>query len=378
MVSAPIGFSLSQLYTTASYQSHDLSQIDFEYQDFSGGNFVGQNLVGAQFFGAKLAGADFSHANLAGVQFDSGVYVGAPTSVVSNVKFVGANLAGTSFTDTDVSTVDFTGAIVKDAGFNRGIPGSTVTGGGGPDIVKDGVGGLTVAQLYSTASYQNHDLGAIGLAYNSLAGVNLAGQNLAGAFFEGAVLNGANFVHANLLRSYLGRAQIHGADFSFADMRTSNSSALDFSDVTTTNTIFPNGHINGLDLASGQSLVIHADHTVIYGPPGGPLGPLDATIIIPAIPVVIDQHANTSSGGVLTLLLDAMPWESVVSFQSGIPVMLGGTLDLEFTSDTDVGRKSDEKSTCSIGAAFRRWAHSPSAGRTLGMPHSFTRLAMSP
>ena len=40
-----------------------------------------------------------------------------------------------------------------------------------------------MAQLYSTASYQAHDLTGIGLIGN-LAGVNLAGQNLTNANFR--------------------------------------------------------------------------------------------------------------------------------------------------------------------------------------------------
>ena len=44
--------------------------------------------------------------------------------------------------------------------------------------------GITAAQLYSTASYQAHDLTGIGLDGNNLTGVNLAGQNLTNANFE--------------------------------------------------------------------------------------------------------------------------------------------------------------------------------------------------
>ena len=44
--------------------------------------------------------------------------------------------------------------------------------------------GITAAQLYSTASYQAHDLTGIRLDGNNLAGVNLAGQNLTNADFD--------------------------------------------------------------------------------------------------------------------------------------------------------------------------------------------------
>ena len=60
------------------------------------------------------------------------------------------------------------------------------------------LGGITTAQLYSTASYQAHDLTGIGLDGNNLTGVNLAGQNLTNADFVDATLTNANFSQANL------------------------------------------------------------------------------------------------------------------------------------------------------------------------------------
>ncbi len=40
-------------------------------------------------------------------------------------------------------------------------------------------------------------------------------------------------------------------------------------------------------------------------------------------------------GGVLELRFDADPWNSLISFASGIPVQLGGALDLTFAQGTD-------------------------------------------
>ena len=60
-----------------------------------------------------------------------------------------------------------------------------------------------MAQLYSTASYQAHDLTGIGLGGNNLAGANLAGQNLTNANFYRATLTGAN----------LTGAEVRGANF---------------------------------------------------------------------------------------------------------------------------------------------------------------------
>jgi hypothetical protein len=39
----------------------------------------------------------------------------------------------------------------------------------------------------------------------------------------------------------------------------------------------------------------------------------------------------------LRLVFDDNPWDSLISFRSGIPLTLGGTLDLEFANGVDVG-----------------------------------------
>jgi uncharacterized protein YjbI with pentapeptide repeats len=359
---ATVGLTPGQLYTTASYQSHDLSETDFEYLDLSGANLVGQNLTRCNFAGAKVTDADFSNANLTYARFDSGEYVGAPLTVVVEAKFTGANLSGADFTATDVSAVDFTSAIVKDASFYRGFPTPAGTGHTG-DPVKDGVGGLTLAQLYSTASYQNHDLQGIGLGNNDLTGVNLSDQNLAGAYFAGAVLVGANLAHANLIRGSLSGAKIAGADFSNADLRGADIYAVDLTQATLTNTVRPDGHVAGLDLRAGGSLTIRDVDPISFEPPPGIL---IASYYYPAIPVVIDSHMKMEGGSTLRLLLQENAWDSVVSFQPGISVTLGGTLDLEFTSDTDVGAQVGRK------IHLFDWSGvSPSGTFTIGGPYTW-------
>ena len=60
---------------------------------------------------------------------------------------------------------------------------------------------------------------------------------------------------------------------------------------------------------------------------GNPTGPL---------PIVVDQHLATDATGSLRLVFDADSWDSTISFAPGIPVTLGGKLELVFASD--VGR----------------------------------------
>src|SRR5205085_2651393 len=53
-------------------------------------------------------------------------------------------------------------------------------------------------------------------------------------------------------------------------------------------------------------------------------------------PITIDQQFNAGLGGALEILFDKDPWASVISFQAGIPIVLGGTLDLEFDDGVDL------------------------------------------
>ena len=84
--------------------------------------------------------------------------------------------------DATLTGANLTGAEVRGANFIAIYVGS----------------GITLAQLYSTASYQAHDLTGIGLGGNNLAGANLAGQNLTNANFVSATLTNANLSQANL------------------------------------------------------------------------------------------------------------------------------------------------------------------------------------
>ena len=49
------GITLAQLYSTASYQAHDLTRINLSDNYLTGGNFAGQNLTNAA-YGARLTG----------------------------------------------------------------------------------------------------------------------------------------------------------------------------------------------------------------------------------------------------------------------------------------------------------------------------------
>jgi uncharacterized protein YjbI with pentapeptide repeats len=194
---------------------------DLSYpSDLTGVNLSQADLTNASLVGASLFGANLSQANL------------------TNATFSGASLAG----------ANLTGAEVRGANL-----GST---------------GITTDQLYSTASYQSHDLAGIRLSWSNLAGWNFAGQNLTGADFSFATLTGAD----------LSGADARGANFQYATLARTNSS----------NMIQSDGHIAGLDLAAGASLVVRA----YDGDPNRGLGP---------IPVTVQDHVTLGNGSAVTV-----------------------------------------------------------------------------
>jgi uncharacterized protein YjbI with pentapeptide repeats len=261
-VGSSIGLTPAQLYSTASYQAHDLSGIGFD-ADFS---VDGLNLSGANFTGQDL----------------------------TNAKFQNAKLVGTNFT----------GALVRGTHF-----GSTVEAG------------FTPAQLYSTASYKAHDLSGIRLSNNILSGWNFAGQNLTGANLSFANLSNADFSGANLTNTYFQpySGTIAGASLSGADARGSDLVEAILDTANTSNLIHPDGHIAGLDLTAGGSLVVRNYHgNPAASPPVRPL------------PIRIEQKLAMDASGSLRLLFDADHWDSTISFAPGTPVIRGGTLDLSF------------------------------------------------
>jgi len=83
--------------------------------------------------------------------------------------------------------------------------------------------------------------------------------------------------------------------------------------------IWPDGVIAGLDLAGGRVLVVR-DYD-------GRLAPL---------PIHVSGAMDMGADGVLRIVLDEDDWDSRISFEEGIPVDLGGTLELTFAPGVDV------------------------------------------
>jgi hypothetical protein len=94
------------------------------------------------------------------------------------------------------------------------------------------------------------------------------------------------------------------------------SASVDLAGATTTNLIRPDGHIAGLAIGSGQLMVI-GNYDDVWNHQR-------------AIPVVVEDFFGAAADGALELEFDADAWGSTISFETGIPVLLGGRLELSF------------------------------------------------
>jgi uncharacterized protein YjbI with pentapeptide repeats len=260
---------------------------------------IGRDLTDARVYWSNLTGADLSQANL------------------TNASFAGSTLTG----------AEFTGAEIRDANFSARFcifgcdPGGT---------------GLTLTQLYSTASYQLGDLRGIGLNFNDLDGGSFAGQNLTNGSFVGTDFTGASFRHANLSNANFAEetacapygcsyvyTPLTDADLTGVDTR---GARLDLSGAITTNLIAPNGHVSGLTLNRNELLIV-SDYDG---------NQREYPYITGSIPITINQHLTIGPGGTLRMAFETDAWDSMISFAPGIPVTLGGTLELTFADDVNL------------------------------------------
>ncbi len=357
------GFTATQLYSTASYQNHDLSGICLGDNDLTGWNFAGQDLTHAGLFGSPLTGADLTGAIVVGASF-AHTWAFTPEQLYSTASYQLHDLSGIGLDGNNLTGWNFAGQNLTNARFN----GSTLTGADLTGAIVVGATfsgttsrGFTAAQLYSTASYQNHDLSGIGFGgieigfadyiddltgwdfsgqnltnayfiYSTLDGADLSQANLTNANFSGSMLTGADLSQANLTNANFGNSALTSADLTGADTR--GAMWLQFAGATLTNTILVDGRVVGLELGAGQTLVVRDyDGNPAATPPG------------PPIPIHIERQFVVDAGGMLQMNFDADAWDSTISFDSAIPVMLGGSLGLDFAlgvdQDTQIGRTFD-------------------------------------
>jgi len=224
------GFTLENLYSTGSYQSGDLRDIELQGGDLTGADFAGIDLSGALLASLQLDGADFRGATLKGA-----FLLGAS---LNGADFRGADLTNATLTYNPVSFVDFRGANLTGVLFERtSLKNADLTDAtvfGARLSVENSPQDLSAQQLYSTASYKAGMLGPITLA-GDMRGWDFRNQDLAGARLDrGSRLEGAKWEGAKVQGALFFVNNLAGTDFRFTDVRKVRFSAsvLDGSDFT--------------------------------------------------------------------------------------------------------------------------------------------------
>ena len=141
-------------------------------------------------------------------------------------------------------------------------------------------------QLYSTASYKQHDLHGINLNDNDLSGWDFTDQNLMNARFTYSGAGAASISSSmDSLHRTFGATGSAAVDLSRADLRGALISEDQLAQAITTNTIFPDGSIKTLDLTGGLELVIRDHNGRQYE---------DAPYLdLPPIPITVDAVPKT-------------------------------------------------------------------------------------
>ncbi len=227
------------------------------------------------------------------------------------------NLSGSNLMGADVRGAHLGAVTDYSYGCTRLSWGGCLNYGFKPNGVS---GGIDLAQLQTTASYQIHDLSGIDLTSVILVGATFAGYNLTNANLTNANLTNASLRNANLSGAALDAADLSGAD-------TRGATGLNSAGAIVANLIRPDGHVDGLDLAPGEMLVVRD----FYGDPSHGVMPL---------PITVDQHFAMGTGGTLQVVFESYAWDSTISFAAGIPVSLDGTLELMFADGKDLASQN--------------------------------------
>ncbi|MAT70525.1 MAG: hypothetical protein CMJ58_13490 [Planctomycetaceae bacterium] len=333
------GLTPEQIYASASYQAGDLSGIGMWGNDLTGWDLAGLNLAGAGFYQATLANTDFTGADVRGADLRRTVWTGfTETQLASTASYQNRDLSGISLGDNDLAGWDFSGQDLSDASFfNSNLTGADFSGA----IIRGASLGLTISRgftkevLYSTASYQQHDLRGLSLWGSEMMGWNFDDQNLEGGNLAG-YLDNASFRSASLANvtfNWSGQYPFTATDFTGADLRGSQIQ-FDAQLTIATNTIDAQGVIAGLDLTAENYLLVRD-----YDGNDNQFAPQ------PPLPVYVVGGVAMNSASVLELRLEEDEWDSTISFEAGSAVTIDGTLVLDFADDVNllsqIGRTFD-------------------------------------
>jgi hypothetical protein len=171
----------------------------------------------------------------------------------------------------------------------------------------------------TNADLANSNLSGADLYSATLLSANLTNANMNSASLSYGTLTNANLTNCNLTNAVLDSAILTNTNLTGADLR--GAIGLSGTSAITANTILPNGTIQGLQLNTTSSLLVVRN----YAPPS-----YSGTIAIH-----VEQVMSMIKSSTFDFELDGNSWGSTISFDSGIPVSLGGDLELDLAAGID-------------------------------------------
>lgn len=209
---------------------------------------AGANLNGANFTSADLTDAELSGADLTNARLENGVY--ARTNL-QQANLSGARMSGT-FTRANLSQANLTNADLRGANLTGASLGQAILTGANVTGANLGSTHITLDQLYSTASYLNHDLTGTQFVGHDLSSANLAGQNLTSTNFYAAKLVGASFANANLNYAEFVNADLTQANFTGANFTSGSVALANLSGANLRNANLAGANFIGTNLAGAE------------------------------------------------------------------------------------------------------------------------------
>jgi uncharacterized protein YjbI with pentapeptide repeats len=264
------GFTKEQLHSTASYQQKDLSDMSLAENDLSHWDLSGQNLTNVSFSLSTLNHTNLSGAVITGASFND-VQGFTKEQLYATASYQQKNLQRIWLRDNDLTSWDFNGQNLTGAEFgeskldNANFSDATINGTVFLRREVAGVltGGLSKAQLYTTASYQQKNLARTFLLGFDLTDADLSGQNLQDAVLNGATLTNAALTGANIRgavfedttsrgftkEQFYSTASYQEKNLERAGLQNNDVAGWDFSGQNLTRTMFTNANVADANFA---------------------------------------------------------------------------------------------------------------------------------
>ncbi len=282
------GFTPSQFYSTASYQTRKLGGIQLFMDDLTDWDF--SNL--------DLTSADFHEANLTHARFDGAIIRGASFRQTTQTGFTAQQLYRTAnYLAGDLRSIDLQDNSLRDWSFSN--------------------------QNLTGAKFRGSDLTGADFTGALLVNTQLASCDLTDADFTGADLRGCDIIlrpqNAILPDGTINKLNLKsGKTLSLHDSNPLVADSLS----AATSLLASASESEPITTASTFSVVTAATTP----PPVNPKG----------IRVLGKMHVDP--GGRLAVFFDDATWDSTLRFDKGISVELGGNLMLGFEEHTDPSR----------------------------------------